>query len=100
MFPSSKASGEGMGFLNQSICPGGIKSLFRSCTGRFDQEGEISLMRGKVLDDGSHSKGIQGYSVPLSYLCRSGKCEITRDLGRWQGELSMGKCYCPQVVRI
>jgi hypothetical protein len=27
MLPSSKASGAGMGLLNQSICPDGIKSL-------------------------------------------------------------------------
>jgi hypothetical protein len=27
MFPSSKASGVGIGLLNQSICPEGIKSL-------------------------------------------------------------------------
>jgi hypothetical protein len=27
MFPSSKASGAGIGLLNQSICPEGIKSL-------------------------------------------------------------------------
>jgi hypothetical protein len=27
MFSSSKASGARIGFLNQSICPGGIKSL-------------------------------------------------------------------------
>ena len=28
MFPSSKASGERIGLLNQSICPNGIKYLF------------------------------------------------------------------------
>jgi len=33
IFPSSKASGAGMGLLNQSTCPGGRKPLVSTAVG-------------------------------------------------------------------
>jgi hypothetical protein len=74
MLPSSKASGAGIGLLNQSICPGGMKSLVLiTHIWELGQEGERSSVKEKVLYDGAHSMGNQGWLIPPRYLCHSGK---------------------------
>jgi hypothetical protein len=63
MFPSSKASGAGIGLLNQSICSNGIKSLVSiAAYGGLEEEGERLPVRERALCDGAHSMGNHGCS--------------------------------------
>jgi hypothetical protein len=50
-------------------------------------------VKEKVLNDGAHSMGNQGYSVPPGYLRRSGKCENIGDPGRGRGN-----CHWVSVI--
>jgi hypothetical protein len=60
MFPSSKSSGVGIGFLNQSICHDEIKSLVLISHMEAWLGGPKASCEIKSLCDGVHSMGNQG----------------------------------------